>query len=83
MSPEKINAQLALRPFRPFQVETTGGNRIRVIKPEWCLVVPDRGETVIFGESGEVYVIRLADLLDAIVVEGPIPAGPNGGLELG
>jgi hypothetical protein len=82
MSPEKINAQLALRPFRPFQVETTGGNRICVARPELCLVAPSVGEMVIFGEAGEVYVIRLTDLLDSIVVEGPIPASPNGGPEL-
>lgn len=82
MPPGKIQAQLSLKPFRPFWVETTGGNRIHVIKPEWCLVVSDRGETVIFGESNEVYVIRLADLLDSIVIEGPVPASANGGSEL-
>jgi hypothetical protein len=38
---DSVRSRLAYRPFRPFWLETVGGTRIRVVKPEWFHEVPD------------------------------------------
>ena len=67
----QIQKQLALRPFRPFWLETTGGNQIRVVRSEWFYSIPDsNGEFWVFSE-GVGYMLNYRDILDNIMVEGP------------
>jgi hypothetical protein len=70
-NPLQIKRQLAIRPFRAFWLETTGGNQIRVMRPEWFYDVPDsNGEFVVFSDS-VVHVLNYRDILDNVTVEGP------------
>jgi hypothetical protein len=71
INPRQIKNQLALRPFRVFWIETIGGNRIRVTRPDWFFEPPDSmGEFIIFGD-GVIRVLNYAHILDNITVEGP------------
>lgn len=62
---------LSYRPFRSFWLETIGGTRIFVEKPECFIAIDERfvvllPSTVIYG--------RLSDLTDTIEVEDPAEA---------
>ena len=58
-----------MRPFRAFWLETTGGSRIRIAKPEWFFEPPDTGGTfVVFTEPG-AYVVMDYDSLASMTVE--------------
>jgi hypothetical protein len=67
----QLKRQLAMRPFRPFWLETSGGKRIRVSRPDWFIEVPERwGTFIVFGE-GFVSHAHYGDLTDLIEVEDP------------
>jgi hypothetical protein len=69
----QLKKQLAMRPFRPFWLETSGGTRIRVSRPDWFIEVPERwGTFIVFGE-GFVSHSHYADLTELIEVEDPRP----------
>ena len=71
INPRQIQNQLALRPFRVFWLETSGGNQIRVTRPDWFYPVPDsNGEFWVFAD-GVCHVLNYRDILDHIIVEGP------------
>ena len=75
---EKIHEQLTRRPFRPFWVHTTGGNQIRVERPDWFLEVPDSGgEFAVFGHQGYA-LLNYRDVSSLIVVEVLSPPATNG-----
>jgi len=71
MKPDQMHSLVAARPFRPFLVETKGGNQIRLDRPEWFYEPPDQlGDFVIFG-FGEMHLLNYRDLLDTVLVEQP------------
>jgi hypothetical protein len=75
----QLKKQLAVRPFRAFWLETTGGTRIRVSRPDRFIEVPERwGTFIVFGE-GFVTHAHYADLSDLVEVEDPPPSENNPG----
>ena len=67
----QLRQQLAYRPFRPFWIETVGGTRIRVTRPEWFVEVPGQlGKFIVFNEE-LVTISNYSDLTDLIQVESP------------
>jgi hypothetical protein len=68
----QLNNLLAAKPFRPFWLETTGGNQIKVAKPAWFFQpAPDGYSFVVFNDDSTYTVLNYADLTDNIVIEGP------------
>jgi hypothetical protein len=45
---DQIRARLEQKPFRPFIVESSGGNLIPVERPDWVFFPPDLDQIVIF-----------------------------------
>ena len=67
----QLRQQLAHRPFRPFWIETVGGTRIRVTRPEWFVEVPGQlSKFIVFNEE-LVTISNYSDLTDLIQVESP------------
>jgi len=63
---------LAAQPFRPFWLETTGGNQIRVLKREWLLQPSATGYSfVVFSDEGTYTILNYSDLTDTIRIEEP------------
>lgn len=61
---DQIQRQLSLQPFRVFWLETTGGNQIRVMRPDWFYEPADSGgEFVVFGD-GVINILNYKDILD-------------------
>ena len=63
----KIKQLLEMSPFRPFVLETTGGTRIEVQKPEWFFEVPHTEEFIVFSHGG-YWICAYADLTRNIQV---------------
>jgi hypothetical protein len=74
----QLKKQLAMRPFRPFWLETSGGTRIRVGRPDWFIEVPERWGTFIVCGEGYVSHAHYGDLTDLIEVEDPRPKEQSG-----
>jgi hypothetical protein len=73
MTSEQIKQHLTLKPFRPFWLETTGGSRIRVARPQWVWMPENgNGSFAVFSE-GHYYILAYRDLLDNVVIEVPPP----------
>ena len=68
----EVKKQLAYRPFRPFDLQTVGGTRVHVEKPEWFHEVPD-GPLLITGWDGTT-ITWWFDLVDIIEVDNPTEA---------
>jgi hypothetical protein len=77
---EQIHKQAALRPFRPFQIETSGGTLIRVSRPEWIYFPPETGHFVVFEGAVGSY-ISFRDVRSVLVEQPPVPVNgqQNGG----
>jgi hypothetical protein len=73
MQAEQIRHYLQSRPFRPFWLETVGGNRIRIGKAQWVFL-PDLelSHFAVFAQ-GHYHILAYRDLLENIVVEAPPP----------
>lgn len=68
---EKIHRQLALRPFRPFWIETKSGAQLRVERPEWFFEPPDGlGEFAIFDLLGYT-LLNFRDVTSVVGIENP------------
>jgi hypothetical protein len=68
---EKIQTQVAMRPFRPFSIETRAGTLISVTRPEWFHEWPEGdGEFVVFLHGG-YSLLNYRDITGTILVEGP------------
>lgn len=73
--PENVRKQLEYKPFRPFYLETVGGNIIRVAKAEWFHEVPKLGRLFISDENGTT-ITYWKDLSDTIEIETPKQSKP-------
>jgi predicted transcriptional regulator len=70
---EQIRHYLQSQPFRPFWLETVGGNRIRIGKPQWVFLPDDElSHFAVFAE-GNYHILTYRDLLENIVIEAPPP----------
>lgn len=67
-----LRKQVALRPFRPFQIETSGGTPIRVSRPEWIYFPPETGHFVVFEGAVGSY-ISFHDVRSVLVEQPPVP----------
>jgi copper oxidase (laccase) domain-containing protein len=66
-----VRKQLKMNPFRPFWLETIGGNRIRVVRSDWFHEVPEAdGLIYIYDEEGTT-ITRWSDLGETIQVDDP------------
>jgi len=69
---DQVKAQLEHKPFRPFFIETSGGNLIRVSRPEWVYFPPETGYFVVF-EGGAASYLAFRDVRTVLVEQPPIP----------
>ncbi|PYK18113.1 MAG: hypothetical protein DME55_07795 [Verrucomicrobia bacterium] len=70
---EKIHAQLAMRPFRPFWIVTHDGSQIRIDRAQWYWEPPGGfGEFAVFDTHG-YSLLNYRDVSSVVVVETPPP----------
>lgn len=69
---EQIQKQIAMRPFRPFLIETSGGTSVRVAKPELIYFPPELGYLAVF-EGAVTSLINFKDIRSVLIEQPPIP----------
>lgn len=74
--PENVRKQLEYKPFRPFYLETVGGNIIRVERAEWFHEVPNMSGQLIISDENGTTITYWKDLTDAIEIETPKRSKP-------
>lgn len=68
---EQIHKQMAMRPFRPFLIETSGGTLVRVSRPEWIYFPPETGHFVVFEGAAASY-IAYRDVRSVLIEQPPV-----------
>jgi hypothetical protein len=70
--PPKLKQLLEQRPFRPFALETVGGTRISVKRPDWFFSPPGTDDFVVFHSygprGGGYWICAYSDLTENIEV---------------
>jgi hypothetical protein len=73
ISLQQLQEFINMRPFRPFSLETIGGNYIIVQSPDHIKLPPPKHEVItVYGEDGIVHHFILGAIVTAQVY-GPAP----------
>lgn len=68
MKPEELRDRMAIKPFRPFTIETEGGQAFEIAGEENLLLPKPKPEIAIVFVEGHMYIIDI-DSINVLAVK--------------